>query len=116
MRVAADLLGSLDGPTDELDDDAWLEEIERGPIAFGGAGHKPGLGRPCVTRCSPSFGSELGRFDRAGSERRATGLRTQLPICKTIRFPTLTSLNGNAHTTARRPADIGRPTRRAALR
>jgi putative addiction module component (TIGR02574 family) len=29
MRVAAELLGSLEGPADELDDDAWLEEIKR---------------------------------------------------------------------------------------
>ena len=29
MRVAAELLGSLEGPPDALDDDAWLEEIKR---------------------------------------------------------------------------------------
>jgi putative addiction module component (TIGR02574 family) len=29
MRVAAELLGSLDGPPNVLDDDAWLEEIKR---------------------------------------------------------------------------------------
>jgi putative addiction module component (TIGR02574 family) len=29
MRVAEELLGSLEGPADALDDDAWLAEIKR---------------------------------------------------------------------------------------